>query len=437
MADWIATTITSTRGWDHLETLVDFENRLAGTEGEAAAARATRQAFTAVGARNVRLEEFPLQGWERGTSSISAIDADVSLDCIALPRGPSLSATGELVDLGYGLPVDFEENDISAKIVQVASNAPSYFDRPIHRREKYRLAVENGAAGFVFRNHAEGGLAPTGSVGTADDPIGEIPAVGVSKEVGLQLARRFEGDRLGVSVEAEIANATSQNVHAELGPPSDEVVLFTSHVDAHDLGQGAMDNGGGTAMLVALAEALAEREDELETRIEFVAFGAEEVGLDGSKHHASTIDPPSVKALVNLDGVVRGRTIKAWTHEFDELGDALREATSRFDHPVSVVPRAGPPGDQWPLVRWGVPGYFVASERNVEGRGWGHTAADTLDKLDSRNLREQALVLSELAVELASDELRIEHKDTAEIAQIFERSGGAKELRTGDEWPFD
>ncbi len=43
-----------------------------------------------------------------------------------------------------------------------------------------------------------------------------------------------------------------------------------------------MDNGAGTAMVVEVARALAGREDELATRVEFVAFGAEEVGLVGS-----------------------------------------------------------------------------------------------------------------------------------------------------------
>lgn len=436
MAHWISTAITSDAGWDHLETLVDCGPRLAGSEEERNAARGTCERFTEVGARNARLESFPLQGWARGTSALTPIHADEALDCIALPRSPSAAAAGELVDLGHGCPEDFETTECTDRIVMVATNVPAYYDRPVHRREKYRLAVDHGAVGFVFRNHSPGGLAPTGSVGTADEPIGQLPAVGVSKETGCRLTRRYEGDRVRLSVDAEITDATSHNVHAELGPDTDRSVLFTSHVDAHDLGEGAMDNGAGTAMLVALADTLAERTADLDTRVEFVAFGAEEVGLDGSKYHARETDVASVKVLVNLDGVVRGRTIKAWTHEFDELAAAIREAAGTFAHPVSVNPKAGPPGDQWPLLRWGVPAYFVASDRDVEGRGWGHTAADTLDKLDIRNFREQTLLLTELAVRLASDELHVDHKDSAEIAAMFERAGRAAELRSGDEWPF-
>lgn len=119
------------------------------------------------------------------------------------------------------------------------------------------------------------------------------------------------------------------------------------------------------------------REDDLDTRVEFVAFGAEEVG---------------------------------------------------------------PPGDQWPLVRRGVPGYFVASVRETEGlgrgRGWGHTAADTLDKLDARNLPEQALLLTELALDLASDDAVVEHREPPEVAATFERTGRDEESKARDDWPF-
>jgi len=41
-------------------------------------------------------------------------------------------------------------------------------------------------------------------VGTDEEPVGEIPAVGVSSEVGSRLARRFDGESITLSVEADI-----------------------------------------------------------------------------------------------------------------------------------------------------------------------------------------------------------------------------------------
>jgi Zn-dependent M28 family amino/carboxypeptidase len=440
MADWIGRTFTSDAGWSHLETLVDVGNRMAGSEGEREAAEATRDALDAAGARDARLEPFDIQGWTRGSA---AIEADgTTQECIALPRSPSGEVTGELVDLGYGLPEDYEavaddpDRSLDGTIVMTATNVPDWHDRFVHRREKYYYAVEAGAAAFVFRNHVEGCLAPTGSVGTGDEPIGDIPAVGVSKEVGDRLARRWDGEAVSVTVDADAHDATSQNVHAELGPETDDAVLVTSHVDAHDIAEGAGDNGAGTALVVEIATALAAREADLETRVEFVCYGAEEVGLVGSAYDSERRDHDRVKAVVNNDGNGRGRTLRFVTNGFDDLESAVEAVAGRLDHPVGTIPKLGPHSDHWPYVQWGVPGYQVMSETGDEGRGWGHTRADTLDKLDSRDIREQAVVLTELVVEIAREDRAVAHRDADAIADQLEDEDLAEGMKVIGDWPY-
>ena len=434
---WIGVTFTSRRGWDHLETLVDIGDRMAGSDGERRAAEATRDALDAAGARDAHLDEFEIQGWERATSSVEAggetVASERTWDCLALPRSPAGEATGELVDLGYGLPEDFDA-DLEGKVVVCSSTVPDYYERFIHRREKYYRAVQAGAAAFVFENHVEGCLAPTGSVGTGDAPIGEIPAVGVSAELGARLTRRFEGESVTVGVDCTYEAATSQNVHATLGPDTDEEVLVTSHVDAHDIAEGALDNGAGTATVVEVASALAMREDELDTRVRFVAFGAEEVGLVGSEHEAERVDLEAVKAVVNCDGVVQGRTLSAFTHGFDDLDAVLSETAERFDHPVKANPKQGPHSDHWPFVlAGGVPGLHFMSETEGRGRGWGHTRADTLDKLEARDLREQAILLTDVTVRLADGDRTLARQPREEVVAALEREDQAEGLRiTGD-----
>ncbi|MFB6199149.1 MAG: M28 family peptidase, partial [Halobacteriaceae archaeon] len=373
MTKWIGQTFTSDIGWDHLETLVDIGNRMAGSNGERTAAEATRDALDQY-ADETWLDEFDLQGWERGSSSIVTFFGDQ--ECIALPRSPEGNVSGEFVDLGYGLPSDFDDTDIDGKVVMVDSSVPDWFDRYIHRREKYYYAVEGGANAFVYRNHVEGQLPPTGSVGKADAPIGDIPAVGVSSEVGARLSRRASGEEVTISNSATINEASSQNVHAALGPETAEEVLITSHVDAHDIAEGALDNGAGTAMVVEVCRALSKRVGELDTRVHFIAYGSEEVGLVGSSYDAKQRDLDSIKAILNFDGVVRGRTLQFYTHGFDPLKDAVELIGDRYGHHVTTTPEQGPHSDHWPYVRHGVPGYHVMSKTGEQGRGWGHTAAD-------------------------------------------------------------
>ncbi|WP_256299019.1 M28 family peptidase [Haloarchaeobius salinus] len=438
MSNWIGRTFTSDTGWDHLETLVDVGNRMAGSDGERAAAEATRDALAEAGARDAHLDEFEIQGWERGDSEIRAADATYAdaHECIALPRSPADEVAGELVDLGHGLPEDFEGTDCEGKVVIARSDVPEHYDRYLHRREKYYHAVEAGAAAFVYRNHVEGCLPPTGSVGTDESPVGDIPAVGVSAETGAQLVRRHEGEALTVAVSAETPTATSQNVHAELGPDTDEVVYVTSHVDAHDISTGAMDNGAGTAMVVELARILADLEADLETRVRFVAFGAEEVGLVGSAHEADRVDLDDVKVVVNADGVAQGRDLALYTHGFDELDDAVETVADRFEHPVETVPKLGPHSDHWPFTKWGVPGYHAYGKSGGSGRGWGHTHADTLDKLEVRDLREQAILLAALTVQVAAESFEIPHKEPEEIAEALEDEDLAEGMKITGDWPY-
>ncbi|WP_254528976.1 M28 family peptidase [Natrinema gelatinilyticum] len=435
MTDWIGTVFESDVGWTHLERLVDVGNRMAGSEGEREAAELTRDELADVGVRDARLESFEIQGWTRGESAIMA--GDTTQDCIALPRSPSGRVDAPLIDLGYGLPEDFAETDVQDAIVMVRSDVPNYFDRYIHRREKYHHAAEHGAAGFLYRNHVEGCLPPTGSVGWKEDPIGPIPALGVSNEVGARLARRFDSQSIAISVEADSHPAQSQNVRAELGPDTEERVLVTSHVDAHDISEGALDNGAGTAMVVELANALADREDELETCVEFVVFGAEEVGLVGSTRYAERADHRAIKAVVNNDGVVSDRTLSIVTHGFDALEETATVVADRYDHPIETVPRVGPHSDHWPFAKWGVPGCHVKSMSDDAGRGWGHTFADTIEKLEPRTLSEQAILLTAYVVELARDEVTVEHREPAAIAADLESQGLAEGMRITGDWPYD
>ncbi|WP_323674890.1 M20/M25/M40 family metallo-hydrolase [Halorubellus sp. PRR65] len=439
MTDWIGETFTSDVGWTHLEALVDIGDRMAGSDGERRAAEATRDALADAGARDAHLAEFDVQGWERHASSIDAAGEtyDQNHEVISLPRSPDGAASGELVDLGYGLPRDFEGADLEGKVVLARSDVPEWYDRYLHRREKYYHAVEAGAAAFVYRNHVEGCLPPTGSVGTDADPVGEIPAVGVSAETGARIARRADGDTVDVDVTATVEDATSQNVHATLGPDTDDELLLTSHVDAHDIAEGAMDNGAGTAAVVQVVDALARREADLDTRVHVVCFGAEEVGLVGSAHLAETADRDDVSAVLNLDGVCQGRDLGFYAHGFDELADAIDDVTDRLGHPAYVSPELGPHSDHWPFVQHGVPGTHVYGKTPGDGRGWGHTHADTLDKLERRDLREQAIVLAELAVELADDDTTIPHRDPGDIATQLEDEDQAEGMKITGDWPYD
>jgi Zn-dependent M28 family amino/carboxypeptidase len=433
MSDWLRAAFTSTTGWDHLETLVDLgRGRMAGTPEEREASEATRDALLDVGARNGRLEEFDIQGWERGESAVTHEATGTRHETVALPRSPSGSATGPLVDLGWGLPADYEDTDVDGAVVIASTNVPDGFGRIVHRIEKYLLAVEHGASAFVLRNHIPGVLPRSGTIRGMDGAaIGEIPTVCVSYELGQRLSRRFAGDPVTVDVDATIEPARSQNVVAELGPETDEKVVVSAHIDGHDVSESAGDNAVGTALVVQVAEALAAREDDLETRVEFVGFGAEEVGLLGSEHRARGEGTADLKVMVQNDGVARARNLRVNTNGFPELAAPARAVGESLDHPVGVYEDLTLGSDHWRFVERGLPAYSVASEdpNPTAERAFGSssgiviTPADTLDKLDPRDLRHHAIIETELVVRLADPSFTVERRTPEAVTEQVEQEG--------------
>lgn len=435
----IGNAYTSTYAWNLLEDLVDIGNRMAGQHGEAEGAERVAKAYHDVGLRNVEIEEFEIPGWWRGSSTLSTDHTyDAAHEVIALSGTPSGSVDAELVDVGYGRPSDFEDTDLDGTVALVSSETPDDFGRWIHRMEKYAGAIDAGAVGFVFRNHIEGCLPPTGEVGYNNRP-GPIPAVGVSKEVGATLERYADEDGCRISIDVDCRNepATSRNVSGELGPDTDDVVLLTAHVDAHDIAPGANDNGAGTVLVAEIARLLQQVENDLETRVRCVVFGSEEIGLRGAYHLADTVDLDSVKAVLNIDGAGRNRTLSVGTNQFAELADLFEDVTDDLSLPLETDTTVSPHGDQWAFVQEGLPSAMISSTNpEKSGRGWGHTHADTLDKIDIRDVRNHAISVGTAVCAATEADREIPRRSPEDTRDLIDE-GYEQELKVGGRWPYE
>jgi len=412
--------------WETLTELVDVENRMAGQAGERAAAELIAERF-GEHLRDVETVEFGIPGWWRGSSALELERAtrrnrtqryDGSHQLVALPGSPAGVERGPLIDVGYGRPADFEASadELDGAIAMTSTATPEEYGRWIHRQEKYDAAVEAGAAGFVFRNHIEGTLPPTGAIGDAEGP-GAIPAVGVSKELGDRLVRHCEGGdpvTAELAVEARTEPTTSRNVTGVTGPETGEQILVTAHHDAHDIAEGANDNGAGSALVAEVGRLLSQI--ELGTTVRCVTFGAEEVGLLGSEEMAATADRDRIRAVVNLDGIGESRDLRVATHGFDAVGEAFETLGPELTAGVTVDDGLVPHSDHWPFVKRGVPGAMVSSDSGAD-RGWGHTHADTLDKLDRRDFREIAVVVAAAVARLAEPDRTTEYASPETIAE--------------------
>jgi len=414
--------------WETLESLVDVGNRMAGQAGEREAAKAVASAFENAGLRDVGMESFEIPGWWRGSTTLALPGHDQQYgdphQLFALPGTPAGDVEAEIVDVGHGTPAEFDDADVEEALAMASSRTPEDYDGWLHRREKYHAAAERGAVGFLFRNHVEGCLPPTGGVSDADGP-GPIPAAGLSRELGHRLVRYCDRGEVDATLSIDCRNepSTSQNVSGRVGPDTDETVLVTAHYDAHDIAEGAADNGAGSALVAEIGRLLTAVEDDLVVGVRCVTFGCEEMGLRGSSHMVETADLDGIKAVVNLDGIGSSRDLAVDVHGFEGLAAAFEAVGDGLETPVEVNDDFVLHSDHWPFVREGVPGLMARSVTDGEGRGWGHTHADTLDKLDPRDFRDLAVLLTAGVARLATDEYPVDAVDRETIEEWAEERG--------------
>lgn len=443
-AELIGNAYSGSHVWNVLKQLTAVEDRSAGSAGEARAAEILETVFDRCGCADASTRTFSIPGWTRGRSALTLHGPadqryENAHEVLTLPRSPAGTVTAPLVDIGDGTPADFEGNDLQETIVLVSSLTPKDHDQWIHRTEKYYRAIDAGAVGFVFYNDQSGCLPATGNVGSGDGP-GAIPAVGVSSELGARLVRacRCERTTATLDVDCENERMTSQSVTATLGPDTEREVLVTAHHDAHDISEGATDNAAGCAVVAEVARLLATVEGDLETRVRFVTFGAEELHLLGSEAWAADTDPETVTAVINLDGIGSSRDPVVSTHGIDAIEATFREVSDELGVPIECDEGLVPWGDQWPFVYRGVPGAMVFSKNEADAlRGWGHTHADTLDKVDRRDLRELAVPVAAAVCKLAEADREVDRRSPEAVRQSAIDEGHADGMRLAGVWPWD
>ncbi|MFP4005384.1 MAG: M20/M25/M40 family metallo-hydrolase [Candidatus Hadarchaeia archaeon] len=159
-----------------------------------------------------------------------------------------------------------------------------------------------------------------------------------------------------------------------------------------DLGApGANDNASGVAVLLEAARVLSDSPPE-ETRIDFVAFGAEEQGLKGSKFFAENTG--SFDYLLNLDSVGGGDLLSfvegngvIRTHETDkDLNERLRE---EFDVEGFWAPFSG--HDHVPLLKRGFGATTLTSRDDLEKNALDQLLEDIFGLENVRTMRHSTL----------------------------------------------
>jgi carboxypeptidase Q len=191
-----------------------------------------------------------------------------------------------------------------------------------------------------------------------------------------------------------------------------EVVLLGAHLDSWDQGTGAIDDGTGTAIIVAAGKLIRDLPHRPRRTVRVVLFGSEEVaqpnppgsafgGHAYAREHQAEL-PGHVLAGESDFGADRvyQLALPKTAHDGEFAQAALRVLT-----PIGVLLSDRAPEeagtDVGPTVEAGVPA-FLLSQDGMRYFDIHHTPDDTLDKIDRAQLDQNVAAWAAL-VWLAAD----------------------------------
>eukprot|EP01136_Pigoraptor_vietnamica_P025174 Opistho-1_new@6957 len=286
--------ITSGKGkgtaYDRLAAFVDtYGPRLSGTPQLEAAIDFALAQLSADGFDNVHGEDVMVPHWERGHESLRILEPRV--DSLALlGLGNSVATPAEGIVAEALVVSSFDEltaraAEAKGKIVVFNPDWVSYPVTVAYRAGGASAAGAVGAVAALVRSVTPYSInSPhTGSM-HYQDGVPKVPVACITVEDAQLFARmQARGQRIVLELKMEaktLPDSKSRNVVAEIvgSEHPEQVVLFSGHLDSWDVGEGAMDDGGGA--FISWASLLAIKQLGLRPKrtIRLVLWTSEEYG---------------------------------------------------------------------------------------------------------------------------------------------------------------
>jgi Zn-dependent M28 family amino/carboxypeptidase len=370
---------------DHLRALQRIAdenggNRSAGTGGDRASVDYVVARLRGAG-WNVRTQDVSFPFYRERS-------AQVTVEGRELRRGEDFrpivySGSGRIAGRARAVDNGCESSDFSGLgegEIALAERGDCFF------RVKAQNAQRAGAGALLVTDN-EGGEVPAATLGGVGT---RIPALIVSADTGLAA-----GDRVELAVDATSERRRTENVIAETsGGAGERIVMAGAHLDSVANGPGLNDNGSGVATLLEAAEEIGPQPPGARIRLAF--WGAEELGLLGSRRYVRSLDDGErrrIAAYLNFDmvGSPNGRPA-VYSDGDRQLAQVLRRAAGRRLPGAST----GGASDHAPFKSAGIPVnglYTGASEEGRRGEPSDpcyHRSCDRLRNVNRAELAEVA-----------------------------------------------
>lgn len=391
--------LADSAGYERLAYLCDtFGSRLSGSQNLENAIDWILEEMERDGLENVRGEPVMVPHWVRGQESLTLLEPhEASLQILGLGGSvatPPEGITGDVFVVGSFEELEEKRAEAQGKIVLFNVPFTNYGQTVQYRVLGAIRAAQAGAIASLVRSVGPASLyTPHTGVMRYDEQVPAIPSAAVTIEDAEMLQRMQDrGQRAVVRLYMEaqtLPDAPSRNVVAEIVGSEfpDEVVVLGGHIDSWDVGQGAVDDGGGSVAAWEAVRLLKELGLRPRRTIRVVLWTNEENGLQGATAYRDThIDEVSnhVLAIESDSGVFKPSGFGfTGTHDayaiVQQIGSLLDPIES------GTITRGGGGADVSPLMRLGVPVMGLSVDTSTYF-WYHHTRADTIDKVDPHEL---------------------------------------------------
>jgi len=158
--------------------------------------------------------------------------------------------------------------------------------------QKEDAAAHRGAVAMIVVDNVD--EQQMGGTLGADTDV-KIPAVGVTKSTGLLL--RGQPGQATVKLSASTQSVKARNIIAQTKTGSTtDVVMAGAHLDSVPEGPGINDDGSGVAAVLETAVQLGNSPN-VRNAVRFGFWGAEELGLIGSRNYVESLDLDALKNI--------------------------------------------------------------------------------------------------------------------------------------------
>ncbi len=443
--DWngiVGSAYTGAQGYRILQRLSDEAGgRLMGTDGNRLGLELLRSELRGCGL-SPSLEPFAAPGWRRGEDRV-----EMTWPVHRLLRAAALGYTDStpafedtVVYAGFGFPEAYATLRARGKIVLVTSEPPEG-RAPLLRYEAIDIAASQGARAILFINEKKGGMLLLG-VGNFQGKPNAIPAFTVTFEEGKWMERLLSEKkpvRARLEVRSKCETMESANLVARLPGRKSQKILVGAHIDSWDIGQGATDNGLGSALLFDVARLLSTCSPKNEYTVEFVWFNGEELGLWGSTRYAERHPAEEIAAVVNLD--MTGSPVSFNAMGFEEAVPLLRRIVKglpgyALQEEIQNIPWTN--SDHQPFLLRGIPSIGIGGRLEEEDVRFYHDFGDTFDKVNKQHLSDAVAVTAVLVATLANAaDLQYRHRTPDEVVSFYHKHKVDETLKRQKEWPFE